>query len=104
MDAGVGSFVFSNAVVSKAARLGKDFKITSYGKRVLSAVRGVSPLLVLGFVRLFSTKAADYQVSWKCLKVCGTDRKERSGARERVRSALEFLFHSERCFSSSDSP
>ena len=62
MDAGVGSFVFSNAIVSKAARHGAERRTqVSYGRRILVALRGVSPLLFLGFMRLLSTKATDYQ-------------------------------------------
>jgi len=62
MDTGVGSFVFANAIVSKTARTSSSAKKqNSYSQRVLKSLRGVSPLLILGFFRLFSTKAADYQ-------------------------------------------
>lgn len=64
MDAGVGSFVFSNAIVSKTARqsLSVSTKRSSISKRVSQTIRSVSPLLILGFIRLYSTKATDYQV------------------------------------------
>lgn len=65
MDTGVGSFVFSNAIVSKTARLSGETKSQkSYFQRLLTSLSGVSPLIILGFIRLFTTKAANYQVSW----------------------------------------
>ena len=66
MDIGVASFVFSNAMVSKSARLvaKTDFvpESSSIFKKLLLNIKSSSPLLFLGFIRLFSTKATDYQV------------------------------------------
>lgn len=66
MDAGVGSFVFSNAIVSKTAReYGKTKSQKKYLQRVSTSIKGVSPLIILGFIRLFTTKASNYQVRIK---------------------------------------
>ncbi|KAJ4821513.1 GPI-anchored wall transfer protein 1 [Rhynchospora pubera] len=55
MDLGVGSFVVTNALVSKQAR---DFKSSN----VKAALQSISPLILLGFGRLISTTGVDYQV------------------------------------------
>lgn len=75
MDLGVGSFVFSNGVVSARAALkevyasqqalarGSKFQSTSAGKRLATTLRASLPLFVLGFIRLATVKGTDYAVS-----------------------------------------
>ena len=62
MDVGVGSFVFSAGLVSARpilqARLAG--KIRSLGSQLKPAFRASLPLLVLGFIRLYSVKGLDY--------------------------------------------
>ncbi|XP_021678266.2 uncharacterized protein At4g17910 isoform X2 [Hevea brasiliensis] len=55
MDLGVGSFVLANSLVSRQARNASLVNLKT-------TVRSTSPLLVLGFGRLLSTKTVDYQV------------------------------------------
>ncbi|WCJ32825.1 GPI-anchored wall transfer protein 1 [Euphorbia peplus] len=55
MDLGVGSFILTNSLVSRQAR----------GVSVVSlkaAIKSTTPLLLLGFGRILSTKTVDYQV------------------------------------------
>ena len=62
MDLGVGSFVFSSGIVSVRPIL-KDRlagKKVSLGSRLYASVKHSLPLLVLGFVRLYSVKGLDY--------------------------------------------
>lgn len=62
MDIGVGSFVFSAGLVSARpvlqARLAG--KTSSFGSQLKSALRASLPLLLLGFIRLYSVKGLDY--------------------------------------------
>ncbi|XP_057520905.1 uncharacterized protein At4g17910 [Amaranthus tricolor] len=55
MDLGVGSFVVTNALVSRQAR-----NVYSGGWK--AALQSSGPLIVLGFLRLLSTSGVDYQV------------------------------------------
>ncbi|CAN0928078.1 Uncharacterized protein At4g17910 [Linum grandiflorum] len=55
MDLGVGSFILTNALVSRQAR-----GISSMNWK--AAIKSSSPLLVLGFARVLSTRSVDYQV------------------------------------------
>ncbi|KAJ6703934.1 PHOSPHATIDYLINOSITOL-GLYCAN BIOSYNTHESIS CLASS W PROTEIN [Salix viminalis] len=55
MDLGVGSFIFANALVSRQAR-----SVSSANWK--AAVQSTSPLLLLGFARLLTTRSVDYQV------------------------------------------
>ncbi len=62
MDMGVGSFVFSSGVVSVRPIL-KDRlagKAPSLGPQLYTSARHSLPLLILGFVRLYSVKGLDY--------------------------------------------
>merc|ERR1712159_103006 len=59
MDVGVGCFVFASALVSKQAQSYRHNE--GYMHTLKSTVVKVSPLLVLGLIRLFATKSADYQ-------------------------------------------
>ena len=62
MDMGVGSFVFSSGVVSVRPIL-KDrlsSKSPSLRPQLYAAARHSLPLLILGFVRLYSVKGLDY--------------------------------------------
>lgn len=61
MDVGVGAYLFAAALTSKQSR----GSISIEKRRVLfiRTLKSVSPLLILGLIRLFSVKATDYQVS-----------------------------------------
>ena len=56
MDAGVGSVLLTQAMVSPVARMTR----TSAMQRVGAAMRSASPLVLLGLARVASTAAADY--------------------------------------------
>lgn len=66
MDLGVGSFVFSAGVVAArqalkerlAARKGK--RSAGLGSKLFGSIRHSVPLIVLGFIRLYSVKGLDY--------------------------------------------
>ncbi|CAL9732357.1 GPI-anchored wall transfer protein 1 [Monosporozyma unispora] len=60
MDLGVGSFVFSNGLVSARSLL-KSSKRVPFHKRVFSALRSCQTLLVLGLLRLYFVKNLEYQ-------------------------------------------
>lgn len=70
MDLGVGSFVFSAGVVSARALVkaqtqtqtqpGRTGTNTTFVTRFAQALRHSVPLLILGFVRLYSVKGLDY--------------------------------------------
>lgn len=60
MDLGVGSFVFSNGLVSARSLLKSTRRIPFY-KRVLSALRSCHTLLILGLLRLYFVKNLEYQ-------------------------------------------
>ncbi|XP_061343865.1 uncharacterized protein At4g17910 [Gastrolobium bilobum] len=55
MDLGVGAFVLANSLVSRHAR-----NITSVNWK--TAIISISPLIILGFLRLITTTGVDYQV------------------------------------------
>ncbi|XP_027081207.1 uncharacterized protein At4g17910 isoform X1 [Coffea eugenioides] len=55
MDLGVGSFVLVNSLVSQQARGNSIVTLRS-------TIRSCSPLILLGFARLFFTSGVDYQV------------------------------------------
>ncbi|XP_070564066.1 phosphatidylinositol-glycan biosynthesis class W protein-like [Ptychodera flava] len=62
MDYGVGGFIICNAVVSLEAR-GKNKQNRGFSAsiaNILQAIKSTAPLLILGFGRLVSVKAADY--------------------------------------------
>ena len=62
MDMGVGSFVFSSGVVSVRPIL-KDRlagKVSSLRSQLYASTRHSLPLLLLGFIRLYSVKGLDY--------------------------------------------
>eukprot|EP00116_Pleurobrachia_bachei_P005845 sb/3466107/ len=61
MDSGVGSFVFSHALVSAEAR--HKEKGLSFMKRIKTTVVSSSVLLLLGLARLFVTWITNYAVS-----------------------------------------
>ncbi|KAF9731121.1 hypothetical protein PMIN02_012535 [Paraphaeosphaeria minitans] len=61
MDMGVGSFVFTNGVVSVRSSLKTETgKIPPLSKRLFASLRHALPLIVLGAVRLVSVKGLDY--------------------------------------------
>lgn len=62
MDVGVGSFVFSAGVVAARPILKEQLegKTTSLGTRLYRSIRHSLPLLLLGFIRLYSVKGLDY--------------------------------------------
>ncbi|CCF55584.1 hypothetical protein KAFR_0A01460 [Kazachstania africana CBS 2517] len=61
MDLGVGSFVFSNGLVSSRTLLRQKSNKTSFWKRIGSALRSSTTLLCLGLLRLYFVKKLDYQ-------------------------------------------
>jgi phosphatidylinositol glycan class W len=67
MDLGVGSFVFSAGVVSARSLLkarsthqAKTASLKSFPQIFLASLRHSIPLLLLGFIRLYSVKGLDY--------------------------------------------
>jgi phosphatidylinositol glycan class W len=61
MDMGVGSFVFTNGVVSVRSSLkSATGKLPPLSKRLKASMRHSFPLLVLGVIRLISVKGLDY--------------------------------------------
>ncbi len=62
MDVGVGSFVFSAGVVAARPILKEQLaeKTSTLGERLYASIRHSVPLLVLGFIRLYSVKGLDY--------------------------------------------
>ncbi|CZR54991.1 probable GPI-anchored wall transfer protein 1 [Phialocephala subalpina] len=62
MDVGVGSFVFSAGLVAARPILKEQLagKTTPLGTRLYQSIRHSIPLLVLGFIRLYSVKGLDY--------------------------------------------
>jgi phosphatidylinositol glycan class W len=62
MDVGVGSFVFSAGLVAARPALKEQLagKPKSLSTRLYESFRHALPLLVLGFVRLYSVKGLDY--------------------------------------------
>ena len=64
MDLGVGSFVFSQGVVS-AIPLIKDPKYLSapFFPKLVTTTRKCLPVLILGVIRTLSVKGTDYPVS-----------------------------------------
>lgn len=59
MDLGVGSFVFSNGIISYR-RFKKSSQLSRLA-RIRESLRSTVILLVLGLIRLFSVKATNYQ-------------------------------------------
>ncbi|PVH97487.1 GPI-anchored wall transfer protein 1 [Periconia macrospinosa] len=61
MDMGVGSFVFTNGLVSVRSSLKSDAgRLAPLSKRLVASMRHSLPLLVLGVIRLVSVKGLDY--------------------------------------------
>jgi len=62
MDMGVGSFVFTSGVVSARSILKDQLskRCTPLPRRLSASLRHSLPLLVLGFIRLYSVKGLDY--------------------------------------------
>ncbi|USW53750.1 Putative phosphatidylinositol anchor biosynthesis protein PIGW/GWT1 [Septoria linicola] len=61
MDMGVGSFVFAAGIVAARQQLKEDNEASrSLMKRLKSAFRHSLPLVVLGFIRLWSVKSLEY--------------------------------------------
>jgi len=61
MDMGVGSFVFTNGIVSVRSSLKtNNGQLPPLGRRLAASMRHALPLLVLGVVRLISVKGLDY--------------------------------------------
>lgn len=64
MDLGVGSFVFSQGIVSAIPLLKNPTYLRNpVLPKLIVVVRKCSPLLVLGLLRTLSVKGADYPVS-----------------------------------------
>lgn len=61
MDMGVGSFVFTNGVVSVRSSLKTPSgKLPPLSMRLVASMRHATPLLILGIIRLISVKGLDY--------------------------------------------
>ena len=61
MDMGVGSFVFTNGIVSVRSSLKTETgKLPPLSKRLIASLRHAVPLIILGVVRLISVKGLDY--------------------------------------------
>jgi phosphatidylinositol glycan class W len=62
MDVGVGSFVFSAGIVSARPILKAQLegKTAAFSTRLYNSIRHSLPLLILGFIRLYSVKGLDY--------------------------------------------
>lgn len=64
MDLGVGSFVFSQGIVSAIPLLKNPTYLRNpVLPKLIMVARKCSPLLVLGLLRTLSVKGADYPVS-----------------------------------------
>lgn len=64
MDIGVGSFVFSQGVVSAIPLLKNPAYLASpLGPKLLNTLKKVLPLLVLGVARVLAVKGTEYPVS-----------------------------------------
>lgn len=62
MDVGVGAFLMAHGLTSPEARQNAaSRRHTSYIKMLLSTVRHIAPLLVIGVLRLLAVKSTDYQ-------------------------------------------
>lgn len=60
MDIGVGSFVFSNGLVSARSLL-KDKRKPPFSRRLLNSLKSCHTLLILGLLRLYFVKNLEYQ-------------------------------------------
>ncbi|KJY02399.1 gpi-anchored wall transfer protein 1 [Zymoseptoria brevis] len=61
MDLGVGSFVFAAGVVAARQQLKEQHQVMKgFAARMKSAMRHSLPLVILGFVRLWSVKSLEY--------------------------------------------
>ncbi|KAK4543891.1 hypothetical protein LTR36_004665 [Oleoguttula mirabilis] len=61
MDLGVGSFVFAAGIVAARQQLKEDqSQARSFVNRMRTAMRHSTPLLALGFIRLWTVKGLDY--------------------------------------------
>lgn len=64
MDLGVGSFVFSQGVVSAIPLIRDPSYLTAPLKpKLVSVVRKTFPIILLGFVRVILVKSTEYPVS-----------------------------------------
>lgn len=92
---GVGSFVFSQGVVSAIPILKNPAYLTGpVSPKLVSAIKKVVPLLFLGIVRLIMVKGTEYPVRHHCRLLISFISSPFSGTRDRVRDPLELLFHS----------
>jgi len=60
MDVGVGSFVFAAALTSSQSR--PQSLILATKSTFVSTLKKLSPLLLIGFIRVITVKTTDYQV------------------------------------------
>ena len=66
MDIGVGSFVFSQGVVSAIPLLKEpNYLLSPLTEKTVSVLKKVSPVIALGFIRLLSVKGTDYPVRFE---------------------------------------
>ncbi len=93
MDIGVGSFVFSQGIVSAIPLVKNPTHLTAPLLPKLSlTLRKCSPVLLLGLLRTMSVKGTEYPVSDAALSLFVL-REFSSGTCHRIRPSLEFLRH-----------
>ena len=95
MDIGVGSFIFSQGIVS-AIPLVKDPASLKQPllPKVLRTARKCAPLLLLGVIRTLSVKGVEYPVCPYMRDSSGHDTQCGAlGTPDRVRDALELFLH-----------
>ena len=63
MDIGVGAFMMAHGVTAPESRCQSNKRLSprSYVKLLLTTLRGILPLLVIGILRLMVVKSTDYQ-------------------------------------------
>lgn len=92
---GVGSFVFSQGVVSAIPILKNPAYLTDpVSPKLVTAIKKVVPLLFLGIVRLIMVKGTEYPVRLLSRLLISFILSPFSGTRVRVRDPLELLFYS----------
>jgi hypothetical protein len=106
MDIGVGSFVFSQGIVSAIPILKNPTHLSApIAPKIILALRKSLPLLCLGLLRVLLVKGVEYPVRI-VYNHPGRCSQFTSGTRDRVWNALEFLFYPgpRPCISGASSP
>jgi hypothetical protein len=94
MDLGVGSFVFSQGLVSAIPLLKDPSHLTSpMGPKIVTVLRKCLPLIFLGIVRILLVKGTEYPVMCIVQSVILVILTVVLGTRDRIRNALEFFYY-----------